>query len=175
MKNRGQLTEKLGSHGGAKAASCALALSYLPKDAATIKALETAVREGDDLVAFYSAWAMRRMGERAWADAGVWRLGRFEFVYGKILFGRELAWAGKFDGWMDVERAIRESQSSDAEFGAAITSVWEYSGMKDGGGKPINIAAVLKEILNSEGANMKDSRRAKIRLLIQSLEARKQP
>ncbi len=144
--NRSLLIEKLRGLKGPIASNCALALSFLPPDKLTVNELEVGVSQGDDLVSLYSAWALLRMGETAWVEKGVERLGRFQYPPGKINFGLYLTIAGRYDGWPDVAAALKDPKSGGAEFSAALVSLNRYAKMRGGAGAAVDYAELLDGI-----------------------------
>jgi hypothetical protein len=149
--NRILLIERLRGLKGPIASNCALALSFLPPDRLTVNELEVGVSQGDDLVSLYSAIALLRMGETAWADKGVERLGRFQYLPGKINFGLHLAIAGRYTGWPDVASALKDPKSGEAEFSTALASLNRYAKMRDAAGAAVTYAELLDGI-QSEAA-----------------------
>ncbi len=176
IKNRSMLLEHLRAGKGSTAARCALALSFLPPDKLTVNELEVAVTQGDDMVSSHATEALRRMGEKAWADKGSERLARFQYQPAKIMFGRDLAWAGRYDGWTDVEAALRDPKSGGAEFSSALGSLVNYVQMRDPSGSPVNFAGLLDEVLSAAvKSGIPAPRLERLQLVIQSIRARKQP
>lgn len=116
------------------------------------------------------------MGEKAWADKGAERLGRFQFLPGKINFGMYVARAGKYDGWPDVEAALRDPKSGGAEFSSALAATDAYIKMRGTADAASLLASALGEILGeAEKAEAPMSRLEQLRLKIQYLQSIKKP
>ena len=175
LNNQSMLVEKLRALKGPTAALSALALSFMPPNRLTVNELEVAVTQGSDPVSLYSAWALSRMGEKAWADKGAERLGRFQYLPGKINFGMHLAKAGRYDGWPDVEAALKDPKSGGAEFSTALASLKDYVKMRDAAGAAVNYAELLDGI-QSEAlkAGVAAKRLESLQLWIQGIKARLQ-
>jgi hypothetical protein len=171
--NRGLLIEKLRGLKGPIASSCALALSFLPPDRLTVNELEVGVSQGDDLVSLYSAIALLRMGETTWAEKGVERLGRFQYLPGKINFGLHLAIAGRYDGWPDVEAALKDPKSGEAEFSTALVSLNRYAKMRGGAGAAVDYAELLNGVQSEAVKSAVAAKRLEmLQVEIQAIKAR---
>lgn len=163
LEDRDALVTKLRTGRHSDVALAALALALLPKDRVPLGDLQEAAIHGDDLVASFSAWALRYQQDRTWTTAGVMRLQQFQDPEAKLRFGADLARSGRFEGWSDVVAALQDPRAQPKVFSAALRALEGYVGaMNDPEGRPVNVRSRLEQMLPS----IPEERREQVQTLV---------